>query len=69
MKDIWRKLKPILGGLLVVVALLFLYEWVSLYNSEDFRPDLPPTERLKESFMAAILYNLMGIVSSIFRLL
>jgi len=67
MKDIWRKLKPILGLLLVLATLLFLSEWISLYNSKDFRPDLRPLERMQESFMATVLYSLWGIVSTITR--
>ena len=70
MKHIWSKIKKGVIGLLVVVSLLFMYEWVSLYNDKDFRPDLSLTERLKESFAATLLYSIWGLlvtIGSVFR--
>ena len=65
MKHIWSKIKKVLIGLLVVVSLLFTYEWMSLYNDKDFRSDLSQTERLKESFAATLLYSIWGLLATI----
>ena len=65
MKHIWSKIKKVLIGLLVVVSLLLTYEWMSLYNDKDFRPDLSQTERLKESFAATLLYSIWGLLATI----
>ena len=57
-------------GLLVVVSLLLTYEWMSLYNDKDFKPDLSRTERLKESLAATLLYSILGLfatIGSVFR--
>ena len=65
MKHIWSKIKKVLVGLLVVVSLLFMYEWISLYNDKGFRPDLSRTERLKESLAATLLYSVLGLLATI----